>query len=349
MDKRIKFSIIIPAYNAEKYISKCLKSVISQTYDNYEAIVIDDGSTDRTGKILDRFAQKYNNIKVIHQKNSGVMQSRKNGIYLSDGDYVAFLDADDWYESDLLSSVYNTTLESESSFIQFGYNKIRFGLKKGVIKENQRLNNDISLIKNFINGQGMIDYVLWNKVYKKDLVLKVLNKIDSGLTIGEDGFFNLLVLSECQNSEISIINRTLYNYRQGSGITSSKDKSMLFDEIMKFKKEMYQFIKQHFNDRSIVKSIFIDSAFITQYYSQLITEDETDKNKRIKMLDKIVFQNPTIITFIDEYSSEKFEIPQCSVLLNNNAEEYCEFIDNSREDNSLTLTQKIIKVLQKFQ
>lgn len=349
MDNNIKFSIIIPAYNAEKYISQCLKSVINQTYDNYEAIVIDDGSTDRTGIILDKFSRKYKSIKVIHQSNSGVFQSRKNGISVASGEYITFLDADDWYDSDLLSVLYNKISKVESSIIQFGYNKIRFGFKKAVTQENQIINNDINLIKNFINGHGIIDYALCDKVYKKDIILKAINHLDSTLRMGEDGYLNLVALSECQGSKISVIDKSLYNYRQGSGITSSKDIAMLYNEIMKYKNEMYRFIKARYDDKSIMKSIFIDSAFITQYYSHLITENEADKQQRIKLLDEIVLNNPTISSFIAYYSNDSFDNPQCTVLLKNNAEEYCEFIDNSRDDNNLTITQKIIRILNKLQ
>ena len=100
MDEKL-VSVIIPAYNIEDYIGRCLDSIISQTYKNLEIIVVDDGSRDRTGEILDNYAKKDRRIKVIHKENGGVSSARNKGIEVAEGDYIGFIDGDDLIEPEM--------------------------------------------------------------------------------------------------------------------------------------------------------------------------------------------------------------------------------------------------------
>ena len=98
-------SVIVPVYNVEKYLNKCLDSIISQTYTNLEIILIDDGSTDNCGKICDEYASKDKRIKVIHKENAGVSSARNYGIQCATGDWIMFVDSDDWIEFDAINSI----------------------------------------------------------------------------------------------------------------------------------------------------------------------------------------------------------------------------------------------------
>ena len=98
-------SIIIPAYNIENYIAKCLDSLLNQTYRNLEIIVVDDGSSDNTGKVIDDYLSKYDNIKVIHKKNAGVSAARNSGIEVASGDYIGFVDGDDTVDEEMFHIV----------------------------------------------------------------------------------------------------------------------------------------------------------------------------------------------------------------------------------------------------
>lgn len=95
-----KISVIIPVYNCEKYLNKCVDSVLNQTYTNYEIILIDDGSTDRSSEICDKYEKVSKKVKVLHQKNSGVSQARNNGVDIAEGKYICFLDSDDYIEKE---------------------------------------------------------------------------------------------------------------------------------------------------------------------------------------------------------------------------------------------------------
>ena len=102
----IEISIIVPVYNTEKYITRCINSILEQTFENWELLLIDDGSRDSSGKICDIFQKKDSRIKVIHKKNEGVSIARNLGITLSKGNYITFVDSDDWIDKDYLELMY---------------------------------------------------------------------------------------------------------------------------------------------------------------------------------------------------------------------------------------------------
>ena len=107
-------SIIIPAYNIENYIVRCLDSLLNQTYKNLEVIVVDDGSSDNTGKIIDDYASKYENIKVIHKKNAGVSAARNSGIDVANGDYIGFVDGDDTVDKEMFEVLIDNAIKYDA-------------------------------------------------------------------------------------------------------------------------------------------------------------------------------------------------------------------------------------------
>ena len=106
MKSKFKFSIIIPAYNAEKYLENCLNSVVNQTFNDFEVIVINDGSKDNTQKIIDNYIKDNKYIKCINQKNSGLSASRNNGLDMASGEYIVYLDSDDSINLEFLENIY---------------------------------------------------------------------------------------------------------------------------------------------------------------------------------------------------------------------------------------------------
>ena len=115
-----KFSIIIPVYNVEKYIKKCLDSVFSQSYKDYEVIVVNDGSTDKSMDI----AKEYN-VKIINQKNAGLSITRNNGLQIANGEYISFIDSDDWVDLDFLEKLYNTAKKYDADIAACGIKRLR--------------------------------------------------------------------------------------------------------------------------------------------------------------------------------------------------------------------------------
>ena len=116
MEKKV-FSIIIPIYNAERHLKSCLDSIVNQNYLNYEVLLIDDGSTDKSGEICDDYVSRFKKFKVIHKENKGVSNARNKGIELSQGEYLLFVDSDDFLSETYLSSIYSVIEKSNPSVV----------------------------------------------------------------------------------------------------------------------------------------------------------------------------------------------------------------------------------------
>lgn len=201
-----KFSIIVPVYNNEKYIKKCINSIIMQTYKNLELIIINDGSKDDSGIICDEFAKKDNRIKVIHKKNEGVSIARNRGIEEVTGDYILFIDSDDWIKEDTIEILNEKIQKSDTDLLIYQIFNREFN-KKDVLKTK---NKDEFLkylrkiiIKEFINSPV-------NKVYNTKIIKKNKIKFAENIDIAEDLLFNILYFSNIDSFEI--INEKLYYY-----------------------------------------------------------------------------------------------------------------------------------------
>lgn len=346
MESGIKFSVIIPVYNAEKYLKKCLDSVLNQTYSNYEIIAVNDGSVDGSGKILKKYSEKNTELKVITQENKGVSEARKTAVNSSSGDYIAFLDADDWYENNFFETVNAELCQDRFPIVQFGHNRTRFGLSKSNSSGRTVITNGIDNIKEFINGYGKITYSLWNKIYRADIIKSAINRIDIRLKMGEDGYLNLLVLSALENERISIIPDCLYNYRQGSGVSSSSDRIKTYQETMRFKKALCDFVSAEIGNNSLLKSIYVDICSITKYYSHVITEKKSHSERK-EIIQNIIFSDSAVREAQHYFSENKTGIEFCNALTNCDIEQYCSYIESYAEEykNNLTPYQKIQRIL----
>ena len=202
------YSIIVPVYNAEKYLPKCIESIVEQSYRNYEVILIDDGSTDRSGQLCDDFKSGFDNVTVYHQRNKGQSAARNIGISAAKGEFLLFIDADDLIERDTLQ-ILDDYLSLHNCDILCMNNVIMINEKGHIIKSKRhRIHNPMSTLK-FVR-KHFIETV-WAYVIRKELVVK--NEIHFVETIKyyEDSNFILKCLSHVKN--VDIINQQLYNYR----------------------------------------------------------------------------------------------------------------------------------------
>lgn len=204
-----KISIIIPVYNTEKYIAKCLDSVLAQTFKDFEVICIDDGSTDNSLEILKEYAQKDDRVIIFSQTNKGVSVARNLGIEKSRGEFIQFVDADDWIKKDCVELAYTKIKENNTDIVTFAYNDIVKGevlpsnyiLEPLKYYENREI--DLSDFMPFTN-------VIWNKLFRKEFLLKNNIKFPINIKTCEDGIFNLLCLFS--KAKYSCLPKILYNY-----------------------------------------------------------------------------------------------------------------------------------------
>ncbi len=187
-------SVIIPVYNDEETLLRCLDSVCSQSYSNLDIIVIDDGSTDRSGMICDSCAKRDQRIRVIHQENKGVSVTRNKGITLAAGDYITFLDSDDWIERGLFQHLIDEIRANDSDITQWSYCiDSADGQCLSVRNQRVRLLKDCNCrdIAGFFSTVGYV----WNKIYKTEIIKVSLTQFDKNAALYEDMLFNLDLLS----------------------------------------------------------------------------------------------------------------------------------------------------------
>lgn len=230
--KKGLISIIIPIYNTEKYIYKCLDSILSQTYTNWEAILVDDGSTDRSSIICDEYAEKDNRFKVIHQENGGVSAARLNGFKLCHGEYISFLDSDDTLPKNALEILHSET-QTEWKYI--------CGSMTLIYPENRLLklyekNRDIyssDIIKSILLFERKYSWELPGKLFHRSILDIETLTVPSNIKVFEDYVITLRILNKIKN--VKYISDNTYNYiiRESSATHTNKQDLKKVEDLNK--------------------------------------------------------------------------------------------------------------------
>lgn len=214
-------SVIIPIYNIENYIEECIKSIMSQTYKDIEIILVDDGSTDESGKICDLYAQKDSRIKVIHKQNEGLVRARKTGLQDAKGDLIAYVDGDDWIEQNMISRLYQVMIENDVDITMCGrfedtgdtHRVVYHGIPEGIYNKQQLIEKVYPNM--IVNGAffewGMFPGV-WDKLWKKEALYEYQMAVDERLAMGEDAACTYPALLNANS--IYVLHECLYHYRQ---------------------------------------------------------------------------------------------------------------------------------------
>lgn len=217
-----RFSIIIPVYNLEDYIQQCLNSLIMQNFQSWEAVVIDDGSVDKSLEILKSYAAKDDRFKIIQKSNEGLSAARNDAISVCSGDYIVFLDGDDWLEQNAFEE-FCLILDNFLPDV-FIHNMNYFYNDDNIIRQSTKIQNGsyngIKFLHKVLKNKEYFHFVAPSKVYKKDFIINNYLSFERGI-IHEDGPFFFDV---CKNAEkIYYSKKTLYNYRQSreGSITST--------------------------------------------------------------------------------------------------------------------------------
>ena len=233
-------SVIIPVYNVEQYLNRCVDSVINQTYKNLEIILIDDGSTDNSGKICDEYALKDNRIKIVHKQNAGVSSARNEGLKIAKGDYVGFVDSDDYIEKDMYEVLHNSLIENKTEISCcdfFAFNK----------KENKYVPcfdttiNGVLSINETLNTKSGHGGNLWSKLYSKKVISDI--RFNENLSFGEDYMFVMNAFFKAKRIAFSKDAKYYYYYNVNSVTRRQFFKKEylkyieLYDNLVKYCKE----------------------------------------------------------------------------------------------------------------
>lgn len=285
----MKFSIIIPVYNAERFIHECVESIFEQSYDNYEIIFINDGSTDDSLSLCKKIAEKHKQVILIDQKNQGPFQARIQGIKASKGDYIIFMDSDDLLEFDALSIIAEVLKNNDSDILLMNHktvdennNEIKY---KGHLKGNELVQLEknkaieILLTTNKLNN-------LWGKVFKSYLVKKSIYSYFENLNLiqAED---HLQMVSIILNSNsILYVNKTIYRYRINRDGTTSNFRLKNLLDILEVRSQVHDILNR-FNSKYLdffYKSLPQKMIRLYLRYIQNNKVSNSDKNKIINLI-----------------------------------------------------------------
>lgn len=264
-------SIIIPAYNNEKKIEVCLKSLMKQTCSDIEIIVVNDGSSDMTGKIVDKVSQLDHRIIAVHKPNGGVSSARNVGISKATGEYIMFVDSDDEVESNYCEEMLKAMLQSNADMIVCGYivnqeTRIVLPTEKDLIKI---LQSQEAFLELYLNNRTCI-CVPWNKMYKRE---KILDGFDEERAWGEDLIFNINYLQNC--SSVALLGKSLYHYTVNNIGTSLNKNS--YQIIQNLKKNLDCIMQYFRNDIETLQRLQDQYYYEFYYYCKLICKTDYEK------------------------------------------------------------------------
>lgn len=231
-------SVIVPVYNVEKYIEKCLKSLVEQTLKNIEIIIVNDGSTDNSKKIISKFAEKYSNIKYYEKTNGGLSSARNYGIKYANGEYVAFLDSDDYVEKNLYELMYKKALQENSDMVECDFIWEYYGKNGEIVKRKKDKRKNFKTLNQYVKNARV---VAWNKLIKKQIIDDFNIRFPEGLIYEDIEFFYKLFP---HLNKISYVNTYGIHYvqRNGSILNSNPEKIgdifKILDNVIKYYRDL---------------------------------------------------------------------------------------------------------------
>ncbi len=286
-------SIILPIYNSEKYLKQCLDSVINQTFTDFECICVNDGSTDNSLSILQEYENKDKRFKVFSKENKGVSDTRNTGIKLSIGEYITFIDSDDWVENDYLERLQNNFNSKDVDVCVCNlkiYNTISNILQTDSnIKTLNKLYKKL-LVQKFQNKKNIFKFIsftraVWGKLYRSSVIKNNNIVFFDNICGDEDYSFNIIFNMYAKN--IVFTRDELYYYRKQILSLTSNDEKMRMNTFYSFIELIKELDKRNFND-NIIKHICIDNLL---YRIGKISKNVSKQNKNeiLKSIDQTLF------------------------------------------------------------
>ncbi len=311
----VKYSIILPIYKVENYLEECVNSVLAQRIKDYELILVDDGSPDNCPKMCDEFAKKDSKIKVVHKKNGGLSDARNAGIKVAKGEYILFIDPDDYVEKNYLEVIDKNV--GDTDLLIFGHYILYKNKKAKACGENEYLDRDKAL--DYLMSDNKYCGFAWNKVYKKEIFDKYHLLYDANITMCEDMLFSYEYMKHVNS--IKVIDDALINYRQRkSSFLSKKVKDInpksffeTYDYIMHDsdnlrvqRRSKFLYLKSYYKFKRNGIEKYIDKALI----KSIIKNDYKNFTPREKKFIKLFKYAPgtrTVVRGVKDLMLEKYE------------------------------------------
>ena len=286
-----KLSVIVSVYNIENYIARAIQSVCNQTYQNLEIILVDDGSTDCSGSICDEYAEKDARIKVIHKQNGGLSSARNAGVEQATGEYIGFVDGDDWIEKDMYEGMLHLIHRYDTDIAICNYKIVGKEYTVDTSTEEITVFEGKELLKVFIEEEEayQIQNAAWNKLYKRSLMGEL--RFPEG-KLFEDIVYTTKLLSRSKKS--IYVNKAYYNYifdRSDSIMNSKKVGSLLTDQIPAYK-EKGEFLLSIGERELFLTHQFFFYKRMLLHYKQVMEEKPEGYEKFLKEIKKVICNEP---------------------------------------------------------
>lgn len=270
LEERPQISVIVPVYNAEKYIDRCVQSISDQSYTNWELLLIDDGSPDRSGTLCDEWKKRDSRIRVIHGPNCGVSVARNVGLDAAEGEWVMFVDSDDWIEKECLEVCVETANNSSLDLLQFNFKQID---SKGVLKAIYEKETPVMNSKDFIT-HGVYNVSAWGCLIRKSIIRDNYIRFVEGIKLAEDQLFIMECLAHSE--KIQLIKHSFYCYflNENSAVHNARSQDILnsCNSLIKFK-ERYPIFKEHIDHQ------------INSFCTTLLYNGDVPTNQILQMFD----------------------------------------------------------------
>lgn len=296
-----KVSVIVPIYNVEKYINRCIDSILNQTYKNIEVILVDDGSPDRCGEIIDKYAEKDKRIKTIHKKNGGLSDARNHGMREITGDLTLFVDSDDWLKLDMLEIMVNEIVTSNADVVQAAF----YYAYDGYLLYDDRyytenmdsiVLNNYELMKELVINERVKNFA-WGKLYKTNLIKNIYFK--EGVLF-EDVFWAHRVMKNV-NKYVILHKPLCYYLQRNDSIVANYSVRNL--DILEGLKERQKFIEKNYKNLvNESNKILVKTSIF--HYNLLTINSKKDKNKVYRNKIKSYIYN-NYDNFIKAFEDEK--------------------------------------------
>lgn len=280
MKKNPLISVIVPIYKVEDYLERCVDSIINQSYSNLEIILVDDGSPDNCPQICDNYAKQDSRVKVVHKVNGGLSDARNAGMEIATGDYISFIDSDDYVHTDMLNILLNVMLKENCEIAQCGTVKFNEGETVALNKIDYKVKvyNNKEALKELVNDGHFVQTV-WNKLYRADVALKTPFRKGK---LNEDEFWTYLIFAE--SKKIAEVSADMYFYLQRSTSIMGENYSIRRLDALEAKAERQDYLQENFPE--LADDAYKNFFFMCLYSYQQVLRN-MDKSDRAEAKNKI--------------------------------------------------------------
>ena len=273
-------SVIVPIYNVEKYLDRCVNSIINQTYKNLEIILVDDGSPDNCPQMCDDYAKKDSRIRVVHKENGGLSDARNAGMKVATGEYVSFIDSDDYVSLDFYETLLQTMIDNDSDIVECSVVKFYEDNNFDEYSDDLKVTNyDTLYALDGLISESPFKQHVWNKLYKSSVALDIPYAVGK---LNEDEFWTYQVFGKAK--KVTRINQTMYYYFQrGSSIMGNGYNIRRLDAL-EGKMNRQAYIEKNFPTLATKAKVDLYGSCMFAYQSVLKFMSGNDKKKAGKII-----------------------------------------------------------------